>query len=85
MPPRAKPSPAELMTLIAERAPELIAAGVTSMSIDGFSVTLHPPPTADVPAPKPDEIAKSHIDPLRDPSTYPGGRIPGFNRDEEYE
>lgn len=78
-----RPGAAELMSLIAERAPALIAAGVTSLSIDGFAVTLAPPPPVPANVPKPEESPRQHIDPLRDPSTYPGGRVPGFTREGE--
>ncbi|MGE5802953.1 MAG: hypothetical protein ACM358_11925 [Gemmatimonadota bacterium] len=76
------PDPTGLLELVIRRAPAMLAAGITHLSIDGFSVTLSPPPP---PAPnvKPEPIAKSHIDPLRDPSTYPGGKVPGFTRDED--
>lgn len=75
---------AELLDLIIARAPALIAAGVTSLSIEGLSATLSrpapaPAARADKPAPPP----RRHIDPMRDPSTYPGGKIPGFTRDED--
>lgn len=76
---------AELLTLIEERAPNLIAAGVQSLQIDGLSVSLAPsvPEKRDIAPPKPDAIQPTHIDPLRDASTYPGGRIPGFTREDE--
>ncbi len=79
-----RPDPVRLIEIIIQQAPQLIAAGVTSLSVDGLSVTLSaPPPRAPAQAPTPEKIAKSHIDPLRDPSTYPGGKVPGFTRDEE--
>lgn len=77
------PTPAELLDLILARAPALIAAGITSVSIDGLSATLaRPAPAAPahVDRPKP---PRGHIDPMRDPSTYPGGKVPGFTRDED--
>lgn len=87
---RAKPAAksvdevAALMDLIAKKAPSLYAAGVSSLAVDGaFSITLiaPPPDAADFtpPAPPP----KTHIDPLKDASAYPGGRVPGFTRDED--
>ena len=80
------PAPSELDTLIStlvKRAPELIAAGVTSISLGELSATLERPP----PAP-PQQIEKrpaprDHVDPMRDPSTYVGGKVPGFTRDED--
>lgn len=71
------------MALIAEQAPRLIASGVTSLTIDNFSVTLAPPAPPVHPQPKPEPVAQSHINPLRDASTYPGGRVPGFTREDE--
>lgn len=78
MPP-AKSSPAALIDLIIARAPALLAAGVTSLSVDGFTVTLSlpPPAAADVPAPAP---PTQHIDPMQDPATFQGGKLPGFVR-----
>ena len=82
MAPAAKPTPAELMDLIADRAAALIAAGVTSLTIDGFSVQLaKPTPAATAEPAKP--RAKQHVGPLLDPATYPGGRVPGFTREDE--
>lgn len=79
---KAARDPVTLIEIIIQQAPQLIAVGVTSLTVDGLSVTLSaPPPKA--PNVKPEPIAKSHIDPLRDPSTYPGGRVPGYTRDEE--
>lgn len=71
------------MTLIAERAPALIASGVTSLTIDGFAVTLAKPETAAADTKPEATPAPSHINPLKDASTYPGGRIPGFTREDE--
>jgi len=76
-------SPSELLDLIVARAPGLIAVGVTSLSVEGLSVTLVKPAAPDAPAAKPTPVAKQHIDPLRDASTYPGGKVPGFTREED--
>lgn len=75
--------PEQLLELLIARAPALIAAGVTSVAIEGLSATLVKPPAPDAPAAKPALVAKQHIDPLRDASTYPGGKVPGFTREEE--
>ncbi len=81
MSPAKKPPTAAdaLIDLIISRAPALIAAGVTSLSMDGLAVMLAPPPA---PAAHVDEPSAptQHIDPMQDPATYPGGRIPGFSR-----
>jgi hypothetical protein len=74
---------AELLDMIVARAPALIAAGVTSLSIEGLSVTLSKPAPTAGPIGKPTPIARQHIDPLQDASTYPGGKVPGFTRDED--
>lgn len=78
-----KPTPAELLTLLVERAPALRKAGIQHVSIEGLSATLAPPELdpANVPKPKPQRTP--HPDPLRDPDTYPGGRVPGFELDDE--
>jgi len=82
--PAPKHTAAELMDLIAARAPALIAAGVTELTIDGFSVKLAAPPPPPVdPKDKPAPPPKPHIDPLKDASTYPGGRVPGYRRDPD--
>jgi hypothetical protein len=86
---------AELLDLIEQRAPALIAAGITHITIGDLSATLSSAPRAPAPAPaatpgKPPTTptptkppAKRHIDPLRDASTYAGGRVPGFSRKED--
>lgn len=81
MPPAKKPTPAaDLIDLLIRRAPALYAAGVTSLSMDGFAVTLSAPaselPDAEDAPPPP----KQHIDPMQDPASYPSGRVPGFTR-----
>ena len=91
MPPAKKPTPAALLDLLISNAAALHAAGITSLTLDGLSVTLTAPPS---PPPPPrakgkadDEPApgQSYVDPLNDPSTYPGGRLPGFTRVREDE
>lgn len=85
MPPAPKPpSAADMIKLIIEQAPALIDVGVTELAIDGFAVKLARParPPADMPAPKGAPIAKQHVDPMSDPSTYPGGRVPGYTRED---
>ena len=75
---------AELIDLAIARAPALIAAGITWLEIPGkLQLTLKEPAgaVAEVEAPAP--VSASHIDPLQDPATYPGGRIPGFTREKE--
>jgi hypothetical protein len=90
----AKPPPvtaaeAELLRqrlrVLVQEAPALIAAGVTSLRVGDIEATLAPPPAKPENLPKARAPARQHIDPLRDPSTYPGGRVPGFTRDEDQE
>ena len=69
--------------VLVKRAPELRAAGVTSLTCDGISVTLAPaaPEPADEwveTPPQPD-----HTDPLSDPATYPNGVVPSFDRADD--
>lgn len=82
MAPATKPTAAELMDLITSRAPALIAAGVTELEIDGFAVKLSAPPPAATPVAKAAPV-RQHVDPLQDPSTYAGGRVPGYTRDDD--
>lgn len=72
-----------LIDLVIDRAPKLLAAGVTSLAIDGLTVTLAPPPPKLGDLPKGTEPPKQHIDPLKDAATYPGGRMPGFTREDD--
>lgn len=75
----------ERVDLLLELAPRLHAAGITSLAVDGISATLSPPPViAKGDPPKPDKPApRQHMDPMRDASTYPAGKVPGFTRDED--
>jgi hypothetical protein len=77
-----KPTASELLTLIAERADGLRRAGVLVVTVDGFSAQLAPwnPPTQPE---RPTAAEPTYSDPLLDPATYPGGRVPGFERDNE--
>jgi len=83
MRPAKKPAAAALLDLVIARAADLHAAGITSLSLDGIAVTIAAPPV------KPDAPedaappAEAHTDPLNDPSTYPGGKVPGFTRPEK--
>lgn len=71
----------ELITTLVQRAPELHAAGVTSISHGDFAATLERPPVhadADDDRPRP---RRQPGDPLKDPTTFPGGqRRGGFER-----
>ena len=85
MPPKAAPDSRATIELLLELAPRLHAAGITSLAIEGVSVTLvRPPAPAPTVTPAPAKAApRQHIDPMRDPSTYPTGKVPGFTRDED--
>lgn len=66
--------------LLVSRGPQLRAAGVTQLSIDGVSVTLAP---AEATAPvdgKEREPESVTTDPLDDDATYGGRGMPGFTR-----
>jgi hypothetical protein len=82
---KPKPSPTELLALIAAKAPELRKAGVTAVTLDGegFRVELaRYVDDAAPPVPKHDEIVEPE-DPWNDPTTYglpPGAKVPGFTR-----
>lgn len=84
-----KPTPAELLDLLIARAPALHAAGVTSLSIDGLSATLAPPPPPldlrGTVVPDDDLPTHDHRDALNDPSLYGRGRVPGFKRPSKNE
>lgn len=76
----------QLIDLLITRAPALHAAGVTSLSFDGFSATIREPaaPALVGDAPKVAPPPRQHIDPLKDASSYPGGKVPGFDFDKNW-
>lgn len=80
-----KPTPAEILTLIADRAESLRKAGVTAVQVDNFSVRLAPwsePAPTERPG---DEDEGPFVDPLQDPATYQRGAVPGFVREPDDE
>ena len=74
----------EIVNLLAERAPALRAAGVTSFTIGDFAVDFapheQPPPPPRRRADEDDPAPDASSDPMQDPATYGGGRVPGFTR-----
>jgi hypothetical protein len=85
MPRKPAPDPDVMLLLFVKRAPDLRAAGITSVSLDGFTVTLGPPdpvhtapepPEGDAPPPPPEPSDN----PMQDAATYGGGRVPGFQK-----
>ncbi len=70
--------------LITANAMKLRAVGVIHLAIDGVSVTLAPHEVEQAADHVPDPVIE-HSDPLMDPDTYPGGKVPTFarNTDEE--
>jgi hypothetical protein len=72
-----------VIAVIVTRAPALIAAGVTELTLEGFTVRLAPPPPAKTDAAPAKPVPRAHPDPLQDPATFPGGRMRGFKRDED--
>jgi hypothetical protein len=66
------------LALLAEHAPKLRRAGVSSLTIDDITIGLLPP---DPPEPQPDEETHEPTGELDDPMTF--GRsdgVPGFER-----
>jgi hypothetical protein len=81
-----KPSPDELLALIAAKAPELRKAGVKAVTLDGDGFRVELAPHVDE-TPAPSTKANGDVvepaDPWNDPSTYglpPGAKVPGFDR-----
>ncbi len=77
-----KPTPSDILTLIADRAESLRKAGVLVVQVGDFSAQLAPW-TEDAPASTTRDAEREYSDPLHDPSTYPGGRVPGFDRPDD--
>ncbi len=75
-----KPSAADLLDLIASRAQRLRDAGVTSVEFDGCSFTLSPAQVADAIGAMQEDPPDDDPDPLRNPSLYADGKVPGFTR-----
>lgn len=70
-------TPAQWLELLIERAPQLRRAGVTRIALEGCTVDLAPVEPAAVHVP---EEEAELLDPLDDPRTFPGGRMPTFQR-----
>lgn len=87
---KPKASPAELLDLIAQKAPELRKAGVRAVTLDGDGFRVELERHVDEPAPAPakqDEVVEP-ADPWNDPATYglpPGSKVPGFTRPQRKE
>lgn len=66
---------------VISRAVEMRAAGISTITIDGCSVTLTAleSPIADLEAVVTE--AEPDADPLNSPATYADGRVPGFERE----
>ena len=72
-----KPTPAEWLELLIERAPALREAGVHQFEIGDVKVALHPHYVAQEEALDEDDVpTREQKDPLDDPDLYPGGRLP---------
>jgi hypothetical protein len=69
---------------IAEAAKALRAAGVRKLVVDGLTLELADADTEAVIEAKPAYSTLRDLpdetDPLNDPATYGGGKVPGFNR-----
>lgn len=75
---------------IISRAPDLRRAGITELSVGDLRLVvgtpwIDPPTVTDARGlvVAPDAPPPEAVDPLNDPSTYPGGRVPGFQRPKE--
>ena len=73
------PTADEWMDTVIRRAAELRKAGVTTVAIDGCSVTLAPE-AAPIDITEHEVVAEADADPLNSPATYADGRVPGFER-----
>jgi hypothetical protein len=67
-----------LCSVIAQHAPGLREAGVTSLELDDVKIAIAPA-VPNVPIDMKEGKDPVAIDPLDDPETY-GGRVPGFQR-----
>ena len=87
MPARAKPTHAELLDLAIRRAPAARAAGLLSIEVVADGATVRAALAPADPTPPDDSDAADDVisDPLNDPATYPGGRIPRsrFRHDDD--
>lgn len=81
-----KPTPAELLDLLASKAKVLRSVGVLRVELDGCKFELAPddePVQFRPSGPAPDEVpVPDESYPLDDPMTYGlrGGKVPGFSR-----
>lgn len=74
----------ELLEVLIDAGPRLINAGYAEVSAGGVTIKLAPavPVPSKQAIPTPDPVARQHVDPMRDPSTYPGGHVPGYTDDK---
>lgn len=70
---------AQLLDLLIDRAPKLREAGVMRVELEGLCLVLAPPEQMLDDREERDEDIE-HADPLQDPATFPGGRVPGYRR-----
>lgn len=78
----------EWIELIADRAADLRAAGVVQLELEGCKLTLAPPATTSDAAAAGEDDGRAPLfvddgDPLNDPATFAGGRLPRFPRRDE--
>ena len=84
MPARTKPTLAEVLDTLTEKAPSLRAAGVSRGRIGDIEFVLEPPPEP-FSFEQGDAPAESPTSPMQDPAPYGfrrGGRVPGYQRPE---
>lgn len=88
MPPTKKLQPSDWLDLIAEKAPALRKAGVTSLDLDGVCIELAPvEPEYAQPGKGIRELADELSNPLDDAATYgmPDGFVPGYHLVESFD
>lgn len=83
MPPTKKPTPAQWLDLLIEKAPLLREAGVLEIDLEGCAVTLAPvePDLSHLmvaPTTNNEASMAQHMDALDDPDTYPNGQVAGY-------
>ncbi len=77
----------QIVDFIIKNAPGLREAGVLSLAMEGTTVQLAPyEPMQQMADAKPvDDPVIEHSDPLMDPDTYPGGKVPTYRAPQDDE
>lgn len=77
-----KATAAELLQLVIDQAPKLREVGVSSVELEGVKFALRPLEPAAAPTRDDNEEDAERRDPLHDPDTFGGRRVPGNTRRE---